>query len=217
MPTQDPANYKIGLVLDASGIHYPTLFADRTGWTQVNGKTAAFQIPPGFEVLDFASVLMEMMYGVMQAFTEGFVEFAEGIGEELGATPQSTPDQIDLGEIPEIDFVLAIEESSQSVIIFASVDRSPTTTTEDLLNEALSDSDVDFQISSREIYLDSPFPMERVILDIIDLELGAGKQIIYAILGEYSGWNLVFTTPEDLFSTNLPLFESVADSFIPIP
>ena len=217
LPTQDPSNFLIGLVLDASEVHYPPQVADRTGWTLVKGKTANIQIPPGFEVLDFAGVFMELMFDVMQAFADGFVEFAEDLGEELGAAPQSTPENIDLGQLPEIDFVLAIEETSQSAIIMASVEVSPLTTTEDLLNEALSDSEVDFRVASREIYLDSPLPMERVILDVVDQELGSGKQIIYAILGDKSGWNLVFSTPEDLFDSYLPLFESVADSFIPLP
>ncbi len=217
LPTQDPANYQISLVLEASEITYPTIFADRTGWTGVNGKTASIQIPPGFEVLDFAGVMMEMMFSVMQAFTEGFAEFAQDLSEELGAEPQPTLEQIELEELPEFDFILAIEENSQSAIILASLEWSLGSTTEDLLNEALSDSEVDFEISSRELYQDSPYPMERVILDVIDLEMGAGKQIIYAILGEESAWNLVFTTPAELYTTNLPLFESVVDSFSPLP
>ena len=217
LPTQDPSNFKISLVMDATDVNYPSQLPNRTDWTLVEGKTANLQIPPNFEVLDFAGVFMELMFGVMQAFAEGFVDFAEGLGEELGAIPQTTPENIDLGEIPEIDLILAIEETSQSAIVLASIDRTPDTTTESLLNEALSDSDTYFQIISREIYLDPPLSMERVILDVVDEELGPGKQIIYAILGDQQAWNLVFTTPQDLFDTNLPLFESVVDSLIPVP
>jgi len=216
IPTQDPENYQIGLVLDAVEISYPEQVADRSGWKLVEGKTAEISIPPSFEVLDFAGVFMEMMFGVMQAFAEGFVEFAGDLGEELGATPQQTPEEIDLGEPPDIDFVIAMEEASQSAIILASVERLPESTTEDLLNEALSGSDEDFQIASRELYLDSSLPMERVVLDVDDEENGPGKQIIYVILGDQKGWNLVFSSPEELFEAYLPLFESVVDSFLPI-
>ncbi len=213
LPTQDPAHYRIDLVMTAAEISYPSDSTDRTGWTLIEGKTANIEVPSNFEVLDFVGEFIELMFGVMQAFVGGFVEFAGALGEE----PQATPDNIDLGELPEFDFLLAIEESSQSAIIMVSVERFPNTTTEDLLNEALSDSDTDFQVISREIYLDSPFPMERLILDVVDEELGPGKQVIYAILGEHKAWNLVFTTPENLFEANLPLFESVVDSLVPLP
>ncbi len=217
IPTQDPAHYQIDLVMAPAEVSYPSETANRTGWTLIEGKTANIQVPSNFEVLDFVGVFMEMMFGVMEAFVGGFVEFAGDLGEELGGTPQATPEKIDLGELPDFDFLLAVEESSQSAIIMASVERFPNTTTEDLLNEVLSDSDTDFQVISREIYLDSPFPMERLILDVVDEELGSGKQIIYAILGERMAWNLVFTTPEYLFENNLPLFESVVDSLVPLP
>jgi len=217
LPTQDPAHYRIDLVMTAAEITYPSDSTDRTGWTLIEGKTANIQVPSNFEVLDFAGVFMEMMFGVMEVFVEGFVEFAGEFGEELDGSPQTTPEDIDLGELPDFDFLLAVEESSQSAIIMASVERFPNTTTEDLLNEALSNSDTNFQVISREIYLDSPFPMERLILNVVDEELGSGKQVIYAILGEEKAWNLVFTTPENLFESNLPLFESVVDSLVPLP
>ena len=217
IPTQDPTHYRIDLVMAAAEVTYPSETADRAGWTLIEGKTANIQVPSNFEVLDFVGVFMEMMFGVMEAFVEGFVELAAELGEELDGTPQATPENIDLGELPEFDFLLAVEESSQSAIIMASVDRFPDTTTEDLLNEALSNSDTDFQVINREIYLDSPFPMERVILNVVDEELGPGKQVIYAILGEQKAWNLVFTTPENLFESYLPLFESVVDSLVPLP
>lgn len=213
IPTQDPAHYRIDLVMAPAEVSYPSETAYRTGWTLIEGKTANILVPSNFEVLDFVDVFMEMMFGVMEAFMDGFVEFAGELGEE----PQATAENIDLGELPEFDFLLAVEESSQSAIIMVSVERFPNTTTEDLLNEALSDSDTDFQVISREIYLNSPFPMERLILDVVDEELGPGKQVIYAILGEQTAWNLVFTTPENLFENNLPLFESVVDSLVPLP
>ncbi|NQS91128.1 MAG: hypothetical protein HQ574_01850, partial [Chloroflexi bacterium] len=114
------------------------------------------------------------------------------------------------------DFILTIEETSQSAIILASVDRTLETTTEGLLNEALSGSDTLFEVSTRELYVNSPYPMERVILDIEDEELGPGKQIIYVILGENLAWNLVFTCPADLYDQYLVYFEGVVDSFSPI-
>ena len=79
-----------------------------------------------------------------------------------------------------------------------------------------SGSDANFQVIAREHYLDAPFPMERVILAVTDEEYGKGKQIIYVILGEEQGWNLVFTMPEDLYDDYLPLYESVVDSFTPV-
>jgi hypothetical protein len=61
--------------------------------------------------------------------------------------------------------------------------------------------------------LDAPYPIDRVILDVKDPEQGPGKQVIYVILGDTTGWNLVFGTPESLFKMNLPLIESAAQSF----
>jgi hypothetical protein len=81
-----------------------------------------------------------------------------------------------------------------------------------LLNEALTDQD-DFQLVTREILTDAPYPMERVILDIEDPELGPGKQIIYVILGDDMAWNLMFSTPLELYDSYLPIFESVVNSF----
>jgi hypothetical protein len=198
-------------------IAYPSIGVDTSGWTRIEGKTALISIPPSYEVLDFASIFIEMMFGVMEAFTEGFIEFAEDIGEELGVTPEATLEEPDLGEMPEIDFILAIEETSQSAIIFVNVDREPDTTTEILLNQALTDTEAEFQLSTREVLTDGPFPIERVILDIEDEELGPGKQIIYVILGETTAWNIVFTTPLSLFDQNMPIYESVIISFSPVP
>ena len=215
--TPDPALYNIGAQMTPVAIAYPSSGVDTTGWKRIEGKTAVISIPPSYEVLDFASVLIEMMFGVMEAFTEGFVEFAEDLGEDLGVTPEATLEQPDLGEMPEIDFILAIEETSQSVIIFVNVDRDPDTTTEILLNQALTDTDENFQLSTREVLTEGPYPIERVILDIEDEELGAGKQIIYVILGETTAWNIVFTTPLSLFDQNMPIYESVILSFSPAP
>ena len=215
--TPDPALYNISAQMTPVAIAYPSIGVDTTGWNRIEGKTATISIPPTYEVLDFASVFIEMMFGVMEAFTEGFVEFAEDIGEEFGITPEATLEEPDLGEMPEIDFILAIEETSQSAIIFVNVEREPDTTTEILLNRALTDTEADFQLSTREVLTDGPYPIERVILDIEDEELGTGKQIIYVILGETTAWNIVFTTPLNLFDQNMPLFESVIFSFSPIP
>jgi hypothetical protein len=55
--------------------------------------------------------------------------------------------------------------------------------------------------------------MERVILTVEDEELGLGKQIIYVILGDEMGWNLVFGVSDGLYDQYLPIFESVVDSF----
>ena len=49
-------------------ISYPADIMDITGWTQIDGKTASINIPPTYEVLDFASVFIELMFGVMEAF-----------------------------------------------------------------------------------------------------------------------------------------------------
>jgi hypothetical protein len=164
-------------------------------------------------VLDFAGVFMEMMYGVMEAFAESFTELALDLGEELGATPSTGEEIPELGDMPEIDFIIAIEEASQSAIILASSDLTPGSTTEDLLNQALSNTDANFKPVSRQVFQEAPFPMERVILDVEDPELGPGKQVIYVILGEQKAWNVVFTTPADLFDQQLPLFESCIQSF----
>jgi hypothetical protein len=83
-----------------------------------------------------------------------------------------------------------------------------------MLNDALSNEEgIEPKIISREIYQDSPVAMERVVLQVDDPELGLGKQVIYVLLAENMGWNLVFVTSDDLFDSYLPLFESVVDSF----
>lgn len=213
LPTQDPENYRIGLVMTPVPVDYPGLPGNRDGWRKLEGQTASISIPPSYEVLDFAGVFMELMFGVMEAFVEGFTDMAVELGEELGVTPEAEIETPDLGEMPEIDFLLAIEEASQTAIILVSVDITPSTTTEDLLDQALSDTNTDFQPLSREEYQDAPFAMERVILDVVDDELGPGKQIIYVILNEKKGWNVVFTTPAALYLENLPLFENSIQSF----
>ena len=211
--TPDPNMFNISAVMTPMAAAYPVEVADRTGWILIEGKTASISVPPGYEVLDFAGVFMEMMFGVMEAFAEGMVEFAGELGEELGATPAATQPEIDLGEPPDFDFIITMEEATKSGIILVSVDKEPWTSTETLLNEALSDDDAGSNLVSREILVDAPYPMERVILDVEDEELGPGKQIIYVILGEKMAWNLVFTTPATLFESHLPLFESVVDEF----
>ncbi len=208
LPTQDPENYRIELVMKPVTAEYPVDPLDRTGWKKLEGKTASIFIPPSYEVLDFAGVFIELMFDVMEAFAEGFTELALDRGEEMDVTPQA-----DLGEMPEIDFLIALEEATKSAIILVSVNITPGTTTEDLLNQALSDTNTVFNPQSREEYQNAPYPMERVILNIEDEELGPGKQVIYVILGEKMAWNVVFTTPADLFSQNLPLFESAIHSF----
>jgi hypothetical protein len=213
LPTQDPENYQIGLLMTPASVDFPVDPAGRTGWKKLEGKTASISIPPSYEVLDFAGVFMELMFGVMEAFAEGFTEMALDLGEELGVTPEADLEKSDLGEIPEIDFLIAMEEASQTAIILASVDITPSTTTEDLINEALSGSEADFSPLDRQSYPDAPFPMERVILDVVDEEHGPGKQIIYVILGKEMGWNVFFSTPADLYEQNLPLFESAIHTF----
>lgn len=213
LPTQDPENYQIGLDMTPVAVDYPEDPTDRAEWKKLEGQTASMSIPPSYEVLDFAGVFFELMFGMMEAFVEGFTDLAVELGEDMGVTPEAEVEAPDLGELPEIDFLIAVEETSQSAIVLVSVEITPSTTTEDLLNQALSDNGADFQPFSREVYHDGPFPMERVILDVTDEDLGPGKQIVYVILGEKMAWNVVFTTPEDLFEEYLPLFESVIHSF----
>ena len=213
LPTQDPENYHIELVMTSVAADYPVDPLDRTGWKKLEGKTASISIPPSYEVLDFAGIFIELMFGVMEAFAEGFTELALDLGEVMGVTPEADLETPDLGEMPEIDFLIALEEATKSTIILVSVNITPGTTTEDLLNQALSNTDAVFNPQSREEYRNVPYPMERVILDIEDEELGPGKQVIYVILDEKMAWNVVFTTPADLFEQNLPLFESAIHSF----
>ena len=213
--TLDPAFFNISAVMTPVAIDYPLGTADRSGWKLIEGKTASITVPPSYEVLDFAGVFMEMMFGVMQALTEGMLEIAGELGEELGATPAAATPEIDLGELPKFDFIITMEEATQSGIILVSIDREPETTTEILLNESLTDNEEDIDLVSREIFSDAPYPMERVILNVEDEELGPGKQVIYVILGEEMAWNLVFSSPADLFESYLPLFESVVNSFFP--
>ncbi|MCJ7717005.1 MAG: hypothetical protein MUO54_10875, partial [Anaerolineales bacterium] len=102
--TPDPDLFNISAQMTPAAIAYPSNGVDQTGWSLIEGKTASISIPPTYEVLDFASVFMEMMFGVMEAFAEGFVELAEGIGEEMGVTPEAALEEPDLGEMPELDF-----------------------------------------------------------------------------------------------------------------
>jgi hypothetical protein len=216
--TLDPNLYNINAVMTPVVVAtHPASPVDTTNWKRIDGQTASILIPPTYEELDFAGMFMEMMFGIMEGFMEGMEDFAEDLGEELGATPQSTIEMPELEEPPPFDFVLAMEESSQSAIILASVERDPGTTTEVLLNEALSDGEEEEEIDLviREEIIGGDFPMERVILDVDDPELGPGKQIIYVILGPEMGWNLVFTSPANLFENNLSIFETVVHSFSP--
>jgi hypothetical protein len=213
VPTQDPENYRIELALPPATAVYPDQAVDRSGWQTLAGDTASIEIPSEYEVLDFAGIFMEMMFGVMEAFVEGFTEMAEDLGEELGVTPEAELETPDLGDPPEFDFLIAMEEDTQSAIILVSVEIDETTTTQDLLNEALNDQENDINPVSRIEYIDAPYPMERLVLDIEDEELGPGKQVIYVILGEKMGWNVVFTCPADQYQEKLALFESVVASF----
>ena len=213
MPTQDPENYQIGLAMTPIAVGYSEESDDLSGWNKLAGQTASMSIPPSYQVLDFAGVFMELMFGVMEAFVEGFTDLAVELGEEMGVTPEAEMETPDLGDMPALDFLIAVEETTQSAIILVSVEISSDTTTEDLINQALSDTNTVFEPLSREEFLDAPYPMERIILDVLDEELGPGKQIIYVILGEKMGWNVVFTTPADQFPENLLLFERAIRSF----
>jgi hypothetical protein len=217
--TPDPDLYNIGLVMTPVLVTtHPENAVDTTNWKLLEGQTASILIPPTYEELDFAGMFMEMMFGIMEGFMEGMEDFAEELGEELGATPQGTIEMPELEEPPPFDFILAMEESSQSAIILVSVERDSGTTTEVLLNQALSDGEEEEEIKLlvREEIIGGDYPMERVILDIDDPELGPGKQIVYVILGPDMGWNLVFTAPERLYEGYLPQFENVVSSFSPV-
>ena len=214
--TPDPNAYNIGAVMTPAAIVIPADTVDISGWTRIEGNTAAISIPPSYEVLDFTDVFVEMMFSIVEAFVEGFTEFAQDLGEELGATPQVTQEMSDL-EVPPFDFIIAIEETSQSAIILVNVDRGSETTTEILINQALTDSEGEFQLVTREILTNAPYPMERVILDVEDEEMGPGKQVIYVILGDENAWNLIFAGPSGLFDQNLPLYEAAVNSFTPLP
>jgi hypothetical protein len=213
--TQDPDAYKIGIVMTPVAVEYPISDLDITNWKVIEGKTASISVPPSFEELDFAGVFTEMMVGMMEALTEGFMKMAESVGEELGVTPEATLEKPDLGEMPDFDFILAMEESSQSAIVLASVDREPETTTESLINQALSGTDTDFQPLSRELFANAPYTMERVIMDVEDQDLGPSKQVLYVILTDEMAWNLIFTAPQGVYPEYLPLFEAVLNSFTP--
>ncbi len=214
--TPDPNVYNIGIVMTPVAIAIPTNTVDISGWNRIEGSTAAISIPPFYEVLDFADAFVEMMFTFVEAFAEGFTEFAQELGEELDATPQVTEEMSDL-EFPLFDFIIAVEETSQSAIILVSVDRGTETTTENLLNQVLTDSEGEFQLVTREILTNAPYPMERIIMDVEDEELGPGKQVIYVILGDQIAWNLIFAAPSGLFDQNLPLYEAAINSFSPLP
>lgn len=214
--TPDPNTFNIGTLMTPEAVVFPADPLDISGWNRIEGQTAAMSIPPSYEVLDFTGAFVELMFGFIESFAEGFTEFAEDLGDELGATPQVIEEMPEL-EVPLFDFIIAVEETSQSAIILVSVDRGPETTTEDLINQALTDSEAEFQLVTREILTDAPYPMERVFLDIEDEELGPGRQVIYVILGDQIAWNLIFATPLELFDQNLPLFETSINSFTPLP
>ncbi|MCK4489564.1 MAG: hypothetical protein KAU23_04850 [Anaerolineales bacterium] len=214
--TPDPNAYNIGSVMTPAAVDYPADTVDISGWNRIEGNTAAISIPPSYEVLDFADAFVEMMFSIIEAFAEGFSEFAQDLGEELGATPQVTEEISDL-EVPPFDIIIAVEETSQSAIILLNVDRGPETTTEYLINQAFTDNEGEFQLVTRELLTNAPYPMERVILDVEDEELGPGKQAIYVILGDQNAWNVIFATPSGLFDQNLPLYEAAINSFTPLP
>ena len=214
--THDPNMYNINAVMTPVSVSYTPGELDTSGWKTIEGDTASIMVPPSYEVLDFAGVFMEMMFGVMEGLMEGMMDMAEGLGEELGVTPETPLEAPDLGEVPDFDFILTMEESTQSAIILVSVERGPDTTTQYLIDEALTDNETPPQPISRELFLDAPFPMERVILNVEDEENGPGKQIVYVILGEEMAWNMVFGVSDGLYEQYLPIFEAVVDSFAPV-
>lgn len=136
--TPDPNAYNIEAVMTPVSIVIPADTADTSGWTRIEGYTAAISIPSSYEVLDFSGAFAEMMFGIVEVFAESFTEFAEDLGEVLGTTPQVTEEISDF-EVPLFDFIIAIDETSQSAIILINVDRGPETTTEYLINQALTD------------------------------------------------------------------------------
>ncbi len=213
LPTQDPENYRITLVLTPAAEPFPAEVIDRSNWKEMAGNTASVEIPPGYEVIDFAGTFLELMFGLMEAMAEGLTEMALEIGEEIGATPEAEQPMPELGEMPEIDVLIAAEDETSSAILLVSVETTPDTTTEDLINQALSGQENPFRPISWTSYSNVPFPIDRVILSVEDPEHGPGKQALYVILGEQMGWNVIFTSPAETFENNLPAFESVIQSF----
>jgi len=213
LPIQHPNEIRIDLYLGAIMVRYPQEFVNRGSWNTVQGETATIRVPANYEVVDYPDVIPELSFGLMDALTDVNKDLAGIQVDDFGT---EILEGFDPDEIPGVDFIIARDESTSTTIILASVNRSAETTSEDLINEALSGGEIDFLVESRLLYLDSPLAMERVILTAENEYLGEVKQIVYAILGEKHGWNLVFITPDNLIKSNLPVFESVVDSLSPI-
>ena len=116
--TLDPDVYNIGATMTPVVVSIPVDTIDTSTWKRIEGQTAVILIPPTYEELDFAGIFMEMMFGIMETFTEGFTELADELGEELGAVPQATQEMPELEELPPFDFILADDKSDFAIGYF---------------------------------------------------------------------------------------------------
>ena len=181
-------------------------------WKTISGQTASFQVPPGYQEIDLGEGFGQLMQAFFEFFGETLNELAEEINPALESTPQSTAAALEEEPLPGFDFLIALNEETTSAVVLYSEERTMRLTTEDLLNQALTGTETDFQLNSRQDIVDAERPTERVILDVMDPEFGPGKQIVYGVLGEDFAWTLIFTTPAAAMDQNLPIFEAVVAS-----
>jgi len=189
---------------------------DTGSWETMTGSTASMKIPPGYEVLDLGEGFGELMSALFGAFIEGFSELASEMGEELTGTPLPVEDPPELEELPAFDFLIAVDPTGMNAFILTGSAYNEGLTTEGLINQSLTESDNEPQLISREVLTDAPYPMERVILEVDDPELGPGRQAIYAVLGDQAAWTVVYAAPAADFEAGLLEAEAAVLSISPI-
>jgi len=188
---------------------------ETANWKTISGQTASFQVPPGYQEIDLGQGFGQLMQAFFEFFGETLNELAEEINPALESTPRSTAAPLEEETLPWFDFLIALNEETTSAVVLYSEERTTRLTTEDLLNQALTGTETNFQLNTRQEIVDAQRPTERVILDVMDAEFGPGKQIIYGVLGEDYAWTLIFTSPAASFGEELPVFEAVAASINP--
>ncbi len=171
------------------------------GWQTIAGSTFRMKIPPDYQAIDLGEGFGELMSAFFSAFMEGFAEFAAEMGEELSETTVPTQETPELAEFPDFDFQIAIDSNRLSAFIISGSKYVEGITTEDLINQSLTNFDEEFLLLSREIITDTEYQIERVVIEIDDPDLGIGNQAIYAVLDDQNAWTVMFAAPLEQFES----------------
>lgn len=186
------------------------------GWQTIAGSTFRMKIPPDYQVIDLGEGFGELMSAFFSAFMEGFSEFAAEMGAELSETAVPTQESPELAEFPEFDFQIAIDSSGLSAFIISGSEYTEGITTEELINQSLTNFDGEFLLLSREVITDTEYQIERVVIEIDDPDLGIGNQAIYAVLGDQNAWTVIYAAPLEQYETEQFAAEAAVLSLSPL-